>query len=67
MEHSTSASGLIVPVFMEKGKGLDWVKTQIDQLSALPNPTAAQMTMLQSLKDLKAELEAIMVGFSLWS
>lgn len=64
MEHSTSASGLIVPVFMEKGKGLDWVKTQIDQLSALPNPTAAQMTMLQSLKDLKAELEAIMVGFS---
>ena len=65
MEHSTSASGLIVPVFREKGKGLDWVKTQIDQLSALPNPTAAQMTMLQSLKDLKAELEAIMVGFSL--
>lgn len=64
MEHSTSASGLIAPVFMEKGKGLDWVKTQIDQLSALPNPTAAQMTMLQSLKDLKAELEAIMVGFS---
>lgn len=64
MEHSTSASSLIVPVFKEKGKGLDWVKTQIDQLSALPNPTAAQMTMLQSLKDLKAELEAIMVGFS---
>ena len=64
MEHSTSASGLIVPVLMEKGKGLDWVKTQIDQLSALPNPTAAQTLRLDSLKTLEEELSAIKMNFS---
>ena len=59
MEHSTTITGLLAPVFNENGKGLDWVKTQIDQLSNLPNPSAAQMATLQSLKDLKAELEAL--------
>ena len=64
LEHSTSFLGLLGPVFKEKGKGLDWVNTQIAQLSALPNPTASQMAMLQSLKDLKAELEALLAAFS---
>ena len=64
LEHSTSILGLLGPVFKEKGKGLDWVNTQIAQLSALPNPTADQMAMLQSLEDLKAELEAILAAFS---
>ena len=59
MEHSTTITGLLAPVFNEKGKGLDWVNTQIDQLSNLPNPSAAQMATLQSLKDFKAELEAL--------
>ena len=59
MEHSTSINGLISPVYYNKGIGLDWINTQIDQLSVLPNPTAAQMATLQSLKDLKAELEAL--------
>ena len=35
------------------------MNTQIDQLSNLPNPSAAQMATLQSLKDFKAELEAL--------
>ncbi len=64
LEHSTSILGLLSSVFVEKDKGLDWVKTQIAQLSALPNPTADQVTILQSLKDLKAELEAFLAAFS---
>ena len=67
MEHATSITGFFRPVFREKGKGLDWVNTQIDQLSALPSPTADQMTMLQSLKDLKAELETLFATFSVSS
>jgi hypothetical protein len=67
MEHSTSIEGILYPVFLEKGKGLDWVNTQIDQLSALPNPTAAQVTTLESLKSLKAELEALKATFSISS
>lgn len=59
MEHSTSLSGLMDPVFKEQGKGLDWVNTQIDVLGALSYPTPAQMARLDSLKNLKAELEAI--------
>ena len=64
MEHSTSISELLVPVFQQKGIGLDWINTQIDQLSALPNPTTDQMSRLYSLKALKAELEAIKARFS---
>ena len=64
VEHSTTITGLLAPVFNEKGKGLDWVNTQIDQLSNLPNPTADQKAMLQSLKKLKAELETILETFS---
>lgn len=64
MEHSTSINGLISPVYYNKGIGLDWINTQIDQLSALPNPTAAQMATLESLKNLKTELKTIAAGFS---
>ena len=63
-EHSTSVNGLIAPVYYNKGIGLDWINTQIDQLSALPNPTAAQMATLESLKNLKTELKTIAAGFS---
>ena len=58
-EHSTSITGLIAPVFLNKGIGLDWINTQIDQLSALPNPTTAQTLRLDSLKNLKTELKTI--------
>ncbi|MBR6276211.1 MAG: hypothetical protein IKR31_04675 [Prevotella sp.] len=65
LQHSTSITGLIGSVLKEKGKGLDWVSTQIEQLSTLPNPTAAQTLRLDSLKTLEEELSAIKMNFSL--
>ncbi len=65
LQHSTSITGLIGSVLKEKGIGLDWVSTQVAQLSALPNPTAAQTLRLDSLKTLEEELSAIKMNFSL--
>ena len=64
LQHSTTITGLIGSVLMEKGKGLDWVSTQVAQLSTLPNPTAAQTLRLDSLKTLEEELSAIKMNFS---
>lgn len=64
MEHSTSITGLLLPVFQQQGIGLDWINTQIDQLSALSNPTTDEMARLESLKALKVELEAIKARIS---
>ena len=64
MEHSTSITGLIAPVYYNKGIGLDWINTQIDQLSALPNPTTAQTLRLDSLESLKTELITVGAAFS---
>ena len=63
-EHSTSVTGLIDPIFLNKGIGLDWINTQIDQLSALPNPTTAQTLRLDSLENLKTELKTVAAAFS---
>ena len=64
LEHSTSINGLIAPVYYNKGIGLDWINTQIEQLSALSYPSYAQVARLDSLEDLKTELIAIGEYFS---
>ena len=63
-EHSTSINGLIAPVYYNKGIGLDWINTQIEQLSALSYPSYAQVARLDSLENLKTELIAIRANFS---
>ena len=64
LEHSTSINGLIAPVYYNKGIGLDWINTQIEQLSALSYPSYAQVARLDSLESLKTELKTIAAGFS---
>ena len=64
LEHTTSINGLIVPVYYNKGIGLDWINTQIEQLSALSYPSYAQVARLDSLENLKTELIAIGAYFS---
>ena len=64
LEHTTSINGLIAPVYYNKGIGLDWINTQIDQLSALSYPSYAQVARLDSLENLKTELKAIGAYFS---
>lgn len=64
LEHSTSINGLIAPVYYSKGIGLDWINTQIKQLSALSYPSYAQVARLDSLENLKTELIAIGTNFS---